>query len=121
MAAWGYLVQQNPSQSEVADARMRAGDVGKPDSRPDYLVEGRVFDCYAPRQPRSARGIWSEVSNKVEREQTQRVVVNLQDWGNDLHLLRNQFTDWPINGLKEVKAVTTDRQVVSIWHAKEAH
>ncbi|MBN1172454.1 MAG: hypothetical protein JXA67_09795 [Micromonosporaceae bacterium] len=117
LAGRGYRVLQNPSPQQVSEARTRTGDAGRPESEPDYLIEGRVFDCYAPKYPKSVRNIWSEVSTKVDRGQTQRVVLNLQDWGSDLETVRRQFADWPVEGLREVKAITPDRHVVEIWHA----
>ena len=83
-------------------------------------MEGRVFDCYAPERPRPVRHIWSEVSRKIEKDQTQRVLIKLQDWGEDVGSIRRQFADWPVPGLKEVKAVTIDQRVVPIWPMREA-
>ncbi len=115
LAERGYQVQQNPTRAEVAQARLDAGDMGHPGKDPDYLVEGRVFDCYSPIKPdKAVRGIWTEVKTKVDDGQTQRVVVNLEDWRGDLPALKKQFADWPIPGLKEVKAVTHDGDIVPI-------
>ncbi|PRY27992.1 hypothetical protein [Pseudosporangium ferrugineum] len=116
LAGSGYHVRQNPTSAEVAQARLDTGDTGKPTSKPDYLVEGRVFDCYSPTRPtKNVRGIWGEVHDKVvERQQTQRVVVNLADWRGDLSALRRQFADWPIAGLKEVKVITPGGDIVQI-------
>jgi hypothetical protein len=111
----GWQVKQNPTSAEVAEARHRTGDVGDPKKKPDYLLEGRVFDCYSPTNPaKSPRGVWREVQIKIDRLQTQRVVVNLQDWRGDMSALRKQFLDWPIAGLKEAKAITPDGDVVQI-------
>jgi hypothetical protein len=114
LADRGHQVTQNPSPEEVAQARQDAGDSGRPTSRPDYLVEGRVFDCYAPSQNKGVRGIWTEVAAKVSDDQTQRVVVNLQDWRGNVPDLQRQFNDWPIEKLKEVKVITPDGDVVQI-------
>lgn len=43
-----------------------------------------VFDCYSPTPGKAVRGVWTEVSGKVTSQQTQRVVLNLQDWRGDL-------------------------------------
>jgi hypothetical protein len=114
LADGGWRVKQNPTPQEVARAREETGDTGKPASNPDYLLEGRVFDCYSPtKSDKSVRGVWSEVADKVvERQQTQRVVVNLERWRGDLTALRKQFADWPIEGLKEVKAIMADGKIV---------
>jgi hypothetical protein len=115
LADQGFQVQQNPTRAEVAQARLNTGDTGKANSDPDYLLEGRVFDCYAPSSIKSVRGIWSEVDDKVrERTQTQRVVINMADWPGDLARLRRQFTDWPIPGLKEAKVIAQSGDIVQL-------
>ena len=114
LAAAGYRVHQNPTAQEVADARARTGDIGRPETSPDYLVEGHVFDCYAPDETKPVRGVWSEVSTKVRRGQSQRVVLNLRDWHGDLGTLRQQFDGWPVPGLKEVVAVTSTGAIVQL-------
>ena len=114
-AGRGYHIQQNPTKEEVAQARRVAGDVGDPGKDPDYLLEGRVFDCYSPVKPdKAVRGIWSEAETKINDGQTQRVVVNLEDWRGDMSALRRQFADWPIPGLKEVKVITRDGDIAQI-------
>ncbi|MBG0560110.1 hypothetical protein I4J89_01330 [Actinoplanes sp. NEAU-A11] len=115
LADCGYQIKQKPTLEEVAEARRESGDTGSPRKRPDYLLEGRVFDCYAPTKPdKDVRGIWTQVLEKVVKRQTQRVVVNLEDWRGEMPALRQQFKDWPIAGLKEVKAITPDGDVVQI-------
>jgi hypothetical protein len=114
LADKGFHIKQNPTPAEVARARLDTGDVGRPTSRPDYLLEGRVFDCYSPDAGKGVRGVWFETGKKVERQQTQRVVVNLQDWQGDVAALQRQFDDWPIEGLKEVKIVTPDGDVLQM-------
>jgi hypothetical protein len=108
-------VQQCPSPDEVAAARAATGDRGRPESNPDYLVEGRVFDCYAPRETTVVRNVWTEAGKKSHKRQSQRVVVNLQEWNGDLGALQQQFANWPIAGMKEVKAITKDRRIIDLW------
>jgi hypothetical protein len=115
LADQGFRVQQNPSKAEVAQARLNSGDTGSSESDPDYLVEGRVFDCYSPSASKPVRGIWSEVEEKVlDKGQTQRVVINLADWPGDLTALGRQFENWPIPGLKEAKAITPNGDIVQL-------
>ena len=114
IAAKGYHIEQNPTPEAAALARHASGDIGRPDSRPDYLVEGRVFDCISPAKDTSLRAVWSGVRKKVRKEQTQRVVVNLEDWHGDMAALHKQFDDWPIERLKEVKAITPDGEIVQL-------
>ncbi|WP_239079951.1 hypothetical protein [Paractinoplanes brasiliensis] len=86
LAAQGWRIKQNPSDEEIAQARQATGDRGDPIKKPDYLLEGRVFDCYSPTNPnKPPYGIWSYVRDeKIIKLQTQRVVINLQGWGDDL-------------------------------------
>jgi hypothetical protein len=66
MAGQGFQIKQNPTAEEVARAREGTGDTGNPRKRPDYLIEGRVFDGYSPTNPaKSPRGIWTAVEEKV--------------------------------------------------------
>jgi hypothetical protein len=115
LARNGYRTHQNPTDQQVADARSWSGDTGDPAKDPDYLVEGRVFDCYAPNPTKQVRGIWTEAGNKVRAEQTQRVAIYLQDWLGDIDALRQQFAAWPIEDMKEVVAIMND-QIVPIWN-----
>ncbi|WP_239147292.1 CdiA C-terminal domain-containing protein [Paractinoplanes tereljensis] len=116
LAEHGYQVHQNPTPEEIAAARQTSGDSGNPRSKPDYLIEGRVFDCYSPTKPdKNVRGIHSQVKEKVVLlRQTQRAVVNLADWSGDMGALRRQFEDWPIPGLKELKVVTRSGDIIQI-------
>jgi hypothetical protein len=65
LAAQGHQVRQNPTPPEIALARQQSGDTGNPESNPDHLLEGRVFDAYSPTKPtKSVRNIWGEVEEK---------------------------------------------------------
>lgn len=114
VARMGYLVHQNPTKQEATEARLNTGDAGDPDRTPDYLLERHVFDCYSPTPDKSTRGIWSQVSTKIQNRQTQRIALNLQDWGGDLTSLQKQFDDWPISNLKELVALTRDGSLIQI-------
>ncbi|ROO52697.1 hypothetical protein EDC02_7637 [Micromonospora sp. Llam0] len=98
----------------MENARSASGDVGEPEKDPDYLIEGHVFDCYSPKPERSVRGVWTGVQEKVIDGQTQRVVLNLQDWRGDLDALHQQFNNWPINGLKEMVAISPAGTTIQI-------
>ncbi|MFV2116562.1 hypothetical protein ACFHW0_30140 [Micromonospora sp. LOL_025] len=111
----GYRVHQNPTKQEIVDAQRNTGDVVDPGRSPDYLVEGQVFDCHAPGPTTSVRAIGSAVTRKITDAQTQRVVLNLQDWrGGDLAALQKQFDDWPVPALKELVAVTRNGTIIEI-------
>jgi Contact-dependent growth inhibition CdiA C-terminal domain len=100
LAKNGYEVEQNPA----------IPGTGK---KPDYRVEGQIFDNYAPTTD-SPRNIWKEVQRKVIAGQTKRIIVNLHDSKVDLPTLTKQFADWPISDLEQV-LVIHGRQVTQIW------
>jgi hypothetical protein len=83
--------------------------------KPDYKIEGETFDCYSPAEGKQPRGICSEVNEKVTvKNQTERVVLNLDDWNGNINDLRAQFRDHPIPGLKEV-LIVKDGQVFNLF------
>ncbi|MEU9509395.1 hypothetical protein AB0D32_24305 [Micromonospora sp. NPDC048170] len=110
----GYRVHQNPTKQQIAKALLDTGDVVDPKRSPDYLVEGHVFDCYAPAPTTSVRAVGSAVTRKIKDAQTQRVVLNLKDWRGNLAALQKQFADWPVPALKELVAVTRNGTIVQI-------
>ncbi len=88
IAKEGYDIEQNPIIIGIL-------------KKPDYKIEHKVFDCYAPTR-NNPRAIWSGVKEKIEEEQTQRVVLNLDDSAVDIQELSNQFNKYPILNLEEV-------------------
>jgi hypothetical protein len=100
LAKNGYEVEQNPAVPGTG-------------RKPDYRVEGKIFDNYAPTSD-SPRNIWTEVARKVARGQANRIILNLNDSNVALATLTRQFADWPIAGLEQV-LVIHGRQVTQIW------
>ncbi|GGY33278.1 peptidoglycan-binding protein [Pseudoduganella albidiflava] len=99
LAKAGYKVQQNP----VVPGTMK----------PDYLIEGKRFDCKAPESPR-ARNVWSEKQKSVKRGQADRIVLNLEDSPIPLETMKQQLSSYPVEGLKEV-IVIKGGQVIPFW------
>ena len=91
LAQWGYAVEQQP---ETGGAK-----------KPDYRIEGRIFDCYSPQAGQSARGIWIGIQKKLSRGQTRRIVLSLDDWDGDLEQLVRQLNDYILFELEEVLVV----------------
>jgi len=99
----GYHVVQNPRGLH---------DI----SNPDYEIEGKIFDSYAPSANKSPRGIASYIQEeKLDKLQAHRIVLNLQDWAGDLSALKKQFTDWPIEGLDEMLVIGKDGKVSRLF------
>jgi hypothetical protein len=92
----GYKVVQNPVVPGL--------------KRPDYLINGEIYDHYSPTTG-NPRNIWKTVKEKVEEEQTRNVVIGLQDSDVDEEALRRQFSDWPIEGLKDVMIIRPNGEI----------
>ncbi|MFF4539147.1 putative T7SS-secreted protein [Streptomyces aureus] len=101
LARQGYDVEQSPG-------KMPNG------TKPDFRVEGKIFDNYAPTSD-NPRSIWRAVEKKVDKGQTERVVLNLGDSGADLGALRQQFQSWPKEGLKEVMVIDREGNIVHLY------
>ncbi|WP_225727124.1 MULTISPECIES: hypothetical protein [unclassified Nocardia] len=97
----GYKVEQNP-------------DVPGTAKNPDYKIEGKIFDNYAPSTS-NARNIASTIEEKVSSGQTERVVLNLADSNVDLAVMKAQLKDWPIQGLKEVLVIDKTGSIVPLF------
>lgn len=101
LARAGYRVEQNPTVPG--------------DKNPDYLIEGRVFDNYAPTSGR-ARNIASNLEEeKVLSGQADRVVLNLSGSSVSIDEMRAQLRDWPIEGLKEVIAIDRSGNIINLY------
>ncbi|MBL6448414.1 hypothetical protein JMN32_19025, partial [Fulvivirga sp. 29W222] len=88
LAQKGYDIEQNP--------RIEGSN-----KNPDYLIENKVFDNYAPSGS-NPRNIVSNIEGKVKSGQTDRIVLNLDDSSLSMEDFRKQLTDYPIEGLLEI-------------------
>ncbi|RZJ58263.1 MAG: hypothetical protein EOO55_01275 [Hymenobacter sp.] len=88
LAQAGYRVAQNPTVAGTT-------------RNPDYLIENRVFDCYAPTNSKP-RAIATTLEGKIKKGQAQRFILNLEDSSVDITALQQQFTQYPVAGLQEV-------------------
>jgi hypothetical protein len=94
LANEGFSIEQNPSVPG--------------DKKPDYKIEGRIFDCYSPKTNKP-RNIASEIQKKVERGQADRIILNLEDSSVSINELKKQLTDYPIEGLWEIIIIKDGR------------
>jgi hypothetical protein len=88
LAKKGYDVEQNPKVEGTKE--------------PDYAIEGKIFDCYAPMPQTNPRNVWDVVFKKIDKKQTDRIVMNLSDWEGKTDDLIKQFKEWEIPELKEI-------------------
>jgi Contact-dependent growth inhibition CdiA C-terminal domain len=102
LAQAGYDIEQIPRRQGVSTA--------------DYLIGGKRFDCYSPTGPR-VRNAWSVVEEKILKDQTDRVVINLDTPDAQVILddVRRQFQDYPLPGLVEVKAIAPGGAIIDIY------
>jgi len=104
LARNGFDVEQNPN----------VGGANNPNSNPDYLINGEIFDNYAPISPR-ARNIASEIESKViKKGQTENVIVNLTDTSVTPQELHQQLTDYPIEALNRVVVIDKNNNVIEL-------
>ena len=68
---------------------------------PDYRINGEIFDNYAPSS-NSIRNIWAEVKSKIDKGQTNSVVINMADTKVNAQTLQAQFNKWPVMGLDKL-------------------
>ncbi|MFY1827939.1 hypothetical protein ACN47A_18610 [Myxococcus fulvus] len=106
LAKAGFKVEQRPQVSGTT-------------RQPDFRIEGRVFDNYAPSTA-NPRNIWTVINdtkvNPVSKSmQADRIVLNLRDSGVDLSTLKRQFTEWPMPNLREVLVITREGGIVRFW------
>lgn len=102
LAKKGYDIEQNPNISNTT-------------KNPDYKIEGEIFDCYSPyNSNKSVRNIWTEVKSKIDAKQTERVVINLKNWDGEISNLQKQFTDYPVENLKELMIIDKNNVVSHI-------
>lgn len=100
LAKDGYNVEQQPGVPGIKN--------------PDYRIEGQIFDNYAPTTE-NARNIAKGIQKKVDTGQADRIVLNLSDSPVDLAKMSAQFHDWPIQGLKEVKVIDAQGNVIDFY------
>jgi hypothetical protein len=100
LARLGYQVRQSPPPR--ANKR-----------RPDFLIEGKWWDCYAPTSG-NVRNIRSSIRDKVSKEQADRIVLDLSDSTVGPEALRTQLARDPVRGLKEIKIIK-DSTVIDFY------
>jgi len=108
LAGAGFRVEQQPTRTHILTPEMQSQLQLNPKKNPDYLIEGRVFDNYAPSEIKTSKGIHRVISEKVGEGQAHRIVVNLAD----ATITRKQVVDSlkadPIENLKEVIVIEKD-------------
>ncbi|MEV6302201.1 hypothetical protein AB0M02_22485 [Actinoplanes sp. NPDC051861] len=100
LAAAGFDVEQNPPKKTN----------GK---EPDYRIEGRYFDCYAP-QGGNLNTIRDQISDKVKEDQAYRIILNLEDTPRTTDEIANMLQRKPVADLEEI-LVIQDGNIVPFY------
>jgi len=114
LAENGYKVKQLPDNVKGSVQKVK---------KPDFEIEGKVFDNYAPDKNKNARGIWSTLRDKIVDPKTgvmqaDRFVVNLNDSKLTLEELTKQFKDYPLKDLQEIILIK-DGKVIHFFPFKK--
>lgn len=94
LAKSGYEIQQSPPPR--ANGR-----------RPDFVIEGDYFDCYAPTSD-SPKNVRTGIRDKIKKQQADRIILDLNDSNLPPEALRDRLQRDPIHGLREIKIVKGD-------------
>jgi hypothetical protein len=101
LAKKGYKVEQNPT-------------VPFQQTNPDYLIEGKIFDCYAPGPTTIPAEIVKKMDGKVA-DQAKRIVLNLADNNVSRHELREAIAKFGRDDLAEVILIDSTGSVVKFF------
>jgi hypothetical protein len=91
LARSGYEVQQSPPQRDNG-------------TRPDFIIEGDYFDCYAPTSD-NPKNVRTGIRDKVKKRQADRIILDLNDSNLTPEALRGRLLQDPVHGLREIKIV----------------
>jgi hypothetical protein len=115
------IQRQNESAVRLARAGFDVEQLPRSDAQrsPDFKIEGRTFDNYAPTTARP-RNIWESLrEDKVDprrgRPQATRIVLNLSDSAAELPELQAQFRNYLMPNLEEVIAITNEGEILHLW------
>ncbi|MGF6355214.1 WXG100 family type VII secretion target [Paenibacillus sp. 4624] len=79
----------------------------KANSNPDFLIQGKVFDCYSPMNDANVDNILRNIAKKT-KTQAERIVVNLDEFPTELvseitqGIIRKANPNGDLKNLKEV-------------------
>ncbi|MCV6547515.1 MAG: hypothetical protein OIF56_09575 [Cohaesibacter sp.] len=94
----GYKIHQQP---KITDAEAKADGLKK-DKKPDFRINGKIYDNYAPTTDR-VRNIWTYIlEEKIQEGQTKRVVLNLTDSPVTIAEVLQQFKQYPMEELLDL-------------------
>jgi filamentous hemagglutinin len=102
----GYNVEQNPLTKTTDNLREGA--------QPDYRINGEIFDNYAPSNKADVEQIRHQISRKVKKKQTYRVILNLDDCDVPITDIKTMLTiRKPVLNLQQL-IIIKNRQLIEI-------
>lgn len=102
LAQNGYRVEQ---KAQITAADRMSNPWLKAEKRPDFKIEGEIFDAYAPGRTKSAANIREEIRGKVSEGQTRRIVLNMDDSAINLNDLKKAVLEKPVLELEQILVV----------------
>ena len=102
LAKNGYSVEQKP---QLTDADRMSNPWLNRNKKPDFKIEDKIFDGYAPDKATSAENIRLNIRDKVEQGQTRRVLLNMDDSSVSLNELRKVIWNNPVMELEQILVV----------------
>ncbi|MGG3308457.1 hypothetical protein ABER23_13615 [Paenibacillus lautus] len=91
----------------------------KETSNPDFLIEGKVFDCYAPTQDTNVDNVLRNIRTK-SKEQADRIVLNLDNFAVEKiseiteGILRKANPNGDLKSLKEL-IIVNDGKITRVF------
>jgi len=106
LVAQGYHVEQNPV--------IKTSDNLKEGVCPDYRINDEFFDHYAPNNKADVEQIQNQISKKIKRQQTYRIVLNLDDSQVSIENIQTMFlTRKPILKLQQL-IIVKNKQIIRL-------
>lgn len=102
----GYNVHQNPKVINLSEPVK---------NKPDFIINGYVFDNYAPQGGTAVKDIRDTIAGKVGNAQAPRIVLNLMDDHIPRNELRNYLNQNPIQGLQEIIVIDQNKNVIRFY------
>ncbi len=99
LAKNGYNVEQKPQLKNID--RM-SNPWLKREKKPDFKVEGEIFDAYSPSKNLIGFEIRGHIVEKVNQGQTRRIILNLDDNATSLGDLKKIILQNPIKELEQI-------------------
>lgn len=90
-----------------------------PNKNPDFLIENKVFDCYAPKPNANVRNIINEIKNKT-KEQAQRIILNLDGFSTEKvdeiieTIIRKANPNGDLKNLSEL-IIVKDEKIIRVY------